>query len=88
MKFVLFLDKEKTIKSEDCPAKILGNYVTISIDKPKQIVIFEVESEIELAKFVKSLGGDSYQLIPIVDAKDYEEKIGSSLTRRTYGVVS
>lgn len=77
MKYVLILEEDVLIyASKEYPVKILGNYVTITKDKPKQIVIFEAENEIALAKFVKYFEHTSHQLIPIVDAKDYEEKIG------------
>ena len=86
MKFVLILEERKIYSSEEYPVKILENYITIA-DKPKQIVIFEAKDSIELAKFIDPFKDTPHQLIPIIDAKEYDEKIGTGQIRGIYGAV-
>ena len=74
MKFVLILEERKIYSSVEYPVKILENYITIT-NKPRQIVIFEAGDSMDLAEFEEFFKDTTYQLIPIIDAKEYDEKI-------------
>ncbi|RLI75443.1 hypothetical protein DRP05_14805 [Archaeoglobales archaeon] len=73
MKFVVLLEERKIYSTVEYPVKILQNY--IAVGNPKQIVVFEVEDELDLKKFEAYFKDVNYQLLPVVDAEEYEEKI-------------
>ena len=75
MKFVLILEEKRIDPlEENYPVKILENYVAV-IGKPEQVVIFEANDGMDLAKFKEVFKDTQHQIIPIIDAKNYVENI-------------